>query len=83
MKFIACALQWVIILAILPGIKVLIDAGVPLLQAQGVDAATVAWVGVLPWLIPLAWFVGTIIWIVSPSKPKIPQYPSAPSTLFK
>jgi hypothetical protein len=72
MKFLACALQWVIILALLPGIKAMIDAGVPVLQAQGVDASTVAWVGVLPWLIPLAWFAGTIIWMVQPSRPKQP-----------
>lgn len=73
MKFLACGLQWVIILAILPGIKSLIDAGVPILTAQGVAAQDIAWIGILPWLIPLCWFAGTIIWMVSPSKPKSPN----------
>lgn len=77
MKLAACILQWIIILAILPGIKLMIDNGIPVLQAQGVDAQTIAWIGILPWLIPLCWFAGTIMWLIQPPKPKNP-YAEAP-----
>jgi len=84
MKLFGAILQWVIILAILPGIKAMIDAGVPLLQAQGVAASDIAWIGVLPWLLPMGWFVGTIIWMIKPSQPKIPvsQNTSGRGSLF-
>jgi hypothetical protein len=73
MKLISCIVQWFIILILLPGIKVFIDAGVPVLTAAHVDAATIAWVGILPWLLPLAWFAGTIMWLVQPTRPKMPK----------
>jgi uncharacterized membrane protein YhaH (DUF805 family) len=84
MKFFYVVLAWVIFLAMLPGIKVLIDAGVPLLQSQGVAASDVAWIGILPWTIPMAWFVGTIMYMVKPAEPRMPQYqpPAGKKPLF-
>jgi hypothetical protein len=73
MKLVSCIVQWFVILILLPGIKVFIDAGIPILVSLHQDAATIAWLRILPWLLPLAWFAGTIIWLVQPSKPKYEQ----------
>jgi len=72
MKFVSIVVQVFIILVMLVPIKLMIDAGVPVLIAAGVDAATVSWVRLLPWLLPMAWFVGLIMYAVQPSKPKEP-----------
>ncbi len=74
MKLVGAAVQVFIILIMLVPIKLLIDAGIPILVALHVDDATVSWVRLLPWLLPMAWFVGIIMWMVQPSKPK--NYPS-------
>ena len=72
MKLVGAAVQVFIILIMLVPIKLLIDAGVPVLVALHVDDATVSWVRLLPWLLPMAWFVGIILWVIQPSKPKNP-----------
>jgi len=74
MKLVSCIVQWFVILILLPGIKLFIDASVPALITIGTDDATISWMRILPWLLPLAWFAGTILWLVQPSQPKMPSY---------
>ena len=72
MKLVGAVVQWFVILIMLVPIKLFIDAGIPVLVSLDVDDATISWVRLLPWLLPMAWFVGTIMWLVQPSKPKNP-----------
>lgn len=69
-KFIAIIVSWVLIGIMIIPIKAVIDAALTpvtgLFAVMGVtDELTVAVIGILPWLIPLAYFIGTCIYIVA------------------
>jgi hypothetical protein len=69
-KFVAIIVSWVLIGILIIPIKSIIDAALTpvtgFFAIMGVtDEKTIAVIGILPWLIPLAYFIGTCIYIVA------------------
>jgi hypothetical protein len=75
-KLVKVAFVWIVIALIFPVIKDYYDtftAPITGLLITGADDWTLAIMTGIPWLVPLIVFVMSIIYILKPEEPKIPQ----------